>query len=1010
MMRSQLNIRAKDFALRFTLPILTGILLLLGGCGGSGHSPNDPAQSDRLSVVSITPAADETGVALDKEITVVFSHKLDTLQPEDSILVYDANGALVSGTTVVNQRALIFTPDRYQALDAFSISISAEVKSNGLVLGDAFESNFHTGELLLSGKRPPPQAYNPLGIAGDRISLGTIPEISIVWSNNAQDYFIVEDPPYNPSPMTNASATSAATISNSAGFSSMGWKKIPLSGQFDDDKWDETAVIHHDGSASGNITLSIIDTIESTVFSDNALGLTFGTADSIDVARTDFDADGKDEILITTSSRTRSTIDYYLVDFDSTTGRYLIVKQGSITPETGDVIVKVQVAAGDVDADGKPEVVFTWVQDAAVTVANYGIKYNKAYSAFVVIDDLSAAMVELSPQQTISDKMKLSAYAPHDAIAVTTADIDGDGIDEVLIGLTEYDDGGVNLGSLRYCSWIKDYLFIAQNTHSQAASRTLELSQVSSYSSNGLEAFEYMQARSFPAGKGLMNVFKTADLDGDGRDELLFHNVLTKFKTNRNFESTSAAQTEFVIRIPEEHISIALDSNHSSRALDLTEGYLTRDIQVGDIDGDLRDDFVFLRRADQSVTVDYKGDAIANGVWIEHFDFADCEAEVAEDYCAGFDPLNPDVRLAWKKFALQGSSSLYWWIAGEPKLALPNVDEDSLIVEKSGHTVYTSDNTIVAVLAAPPCSEDTGQDIGNCETEFGHGSTHSFEHGVYVNASAGIVAGFEWEPEVNIPFLKLKLMKIELEGSVGAEYSYQHNWGLETSELITYSAGADNNLVVFDSFVYDRYQYLVVSHPDASLIGTTMSLSVPTGKRQFAMSQDYYNATNGTQMDIDGSILDVVPGDLNSYPDMSEAESIASGDHSSLVAMASEYTPVPQGESNAVSYETGVSTSETNEHSVGAYVNLSVKGCGPDASGLNPSVCLGVEGSSSTGYAYSHTWSTDLVFAGSVTGIPGDRYAEEKFGLGLFAYKQNIPGNTVDPNQEFLVVNYYLDK
>ncbi len=1008
-MRPHLNMLEKDLTVRLLLPILIGIFLLLTGCGGSGSSPNDTNPSDRLSVVSITPEADETDVALDKEITVVFSQKLDTSQADDSIRVHNSSGVLVSGTTIVNQRALIFTPDRYQDLDTFSITISPEVKSNGLTLEHSFESNFHTGEILLSGKRPPPKEYNPLGIAGNKISLGTIPEIAILWSSNTQNHFVVEDPPYNPYPLTNVSTTSAAGITGSAGYSSLGWKKIPVSGQFDDDKWDETAVINHDGSATGIITLSIIDTIDKTVFSENALPLTFGRADSIDVAKTDFDADGKDEILIATSSRTRSTIDYYVVDFDSATGSYLIAKQGSITPETSDVIVKVQVAAGDVDADSKPEVVFTWVQDTAVTVANYAIKYNKAYSAFAVLDDLSAAMVEISPQQTISDNMKLSAYAPQDSIAVTTADIDGDGADEVLIGLTQYNDGGP-LGSLRYCSWIRDYLFVAQNTHSQATSSTLELRQVTSYSTNGLEAFENMEARSFPAGKGMMNIFKTADLDGDGRDELLFHNVLTKFKADRIFESTSSLVTEFVTRIPEEHISIALDSNAGKRAQDLSEGYLTRDIQVGDIDGDLRDDFVFLRRADVTSTVDYNGDAIPNGVWIEHFDFADCEAEAAEDYCAGFDPLNPDVRLAWKKFALQGSSSFYWWIAGDPKLALPNVDDDSLIVEKAGHTVYTSDNTIVAVLAAPPCSEASGQDVGNCSTEFGHGSTQSFEHGVYVNASAGIVAGFEWTPEVNIPFMKIKLGKIELEGSIGAEYSYQHNWGLETSELITYSAGADNNLVVFDAFVYDRYQYLVVSHPDSTLIGTTISLSVPTGRRQSAMSQDYYNATNGSQMDIDTSILEVVPGDLDSYPSMSEVGSIASGAHTSLVAMASQYTPVPQGESNAVSYETGVTTSETNEHSVGAYVNLSLKGCGPDASGINPSVCLGVEGSSSAGYAYSHTWSTDLIFAGSVTGIPGDRYAEEKFGLGLFVYKQNIPGNTLDPNQQFIVVNYYLDK
>ncbi len=123
----------------------------------------------------------------------------------------------------------------------------------------------------------------------------------------------------------------------------------------------------------------------------------------------------------------------------------------------------------------------------------------------------------------------------------------------------------------------------------------------------------------------------------------------------------------------------------------------TADIQVGDFDGDLRENLVLLRRAPA-------------GVWIKHFDFADCDKEGNEDYCAGFDPENPDIRLAWKKINFS-SGVTYDGYHGTHRLALPNVDSDSLIVEKSDHTVYTSENTIIALLAAPPCSEEIGHDI-----------------------------------------------------------------------------------------------------------------------------------------------------------------------------------------------------------------------------------------------------------------------------------------------------------
>lgn len=991
-------------------PVLLSLIITGCGRGGGGTPP-------KLTVESTSPADGDTGVSRDKEIRIVFSDELDTIQPDDVITVTDSNGQIITGHSIIDRRTLIFTPNRYPANETHLVTISQDVRGNNLTLEEAFEISFITGEKLTNGKFPPPDNYDPLGI-GNQISLGKIPDVTIVWSDNTDTRMVVEDPPYNPSPMTNPQSPDATTISNTAEYSSLNQLKFPVSGQFDDDKWDETAVFSHDGTGGGAISLTIIDTIADNEFIEKTLDLSFGSADSLDTASADFDADGRDEILIATSSRSRATIDFYLVGYDSSSKSYQIIKQGSVDPGTTDVIVNIKVAAGDVDADRKAEAVFSWVQDTGVRVNYFGFpfqrKANKAESYYVVYDDPGAGMTEMSPIQSVTTVMHLWDDCPHDYVDVTTGDIDGDGAEEVMIGATLFVDTGrsgtyLNPYNIDYrqCT-IHDSLFVAQNTHADAESRTLALNLLGSYEHISLGDI------TFRKGDGLMPILQTADLDGDLRVELLFHNRILGFDKDKDVKSTATPVLKLALPIPETQLSMF--SSHwdgldyvFNHAHDLTTGYLTTDIQVGDIDGDLKDDLVLLRRADGTTTHDSYGSLLPAGVWLEHFDFADCLKESSETYCAGFDPENPDLRLAWKKFKLQGSDT-YSAIGGIPRLSLANVDSDSLIVEPLDHTIYTSNNTIIALLAAPPCSEDIGQDTGDCSTEFGHGSTHSWEDGVYVNASVGIVAGFEWEPEVNIPFMKIKLAKIEVEASAGVEGGYQHNWGLETSELITYSAGAKNNLVVFESYVYDRYQYKVLSHPDSNLIGTHINVSLPTGKKLFAVGQEYYNATNGTQIDIDDAIISVVPGDLDTYPDRSQAEIIVTETNNKPVAMSDSHTQIPGGETNAVSLEASVSTSESDEFSVGAYVTASAKVCGPDASGINPSVCLGVEASGSTGYAHSHTWSTDMIFTGTVTGVPLDRYAEEAFGLGLFAYKTSINDNVSGEQQQFIVINYFLDR
>jgi hypothetical protein len=73
--------------------------------------------------------------------------------------------------------------------------------------------------------------------------------------------------------------------------------------------------------------------------------------------------------------------------------------------------------------------------------------------------------------------------------------------------------------------------------------------------------------------------------------------------------------------------------------------------------------------------------------------------------------------------------------------------------------------------------------------------------------------------------------------------------------------------VVFTTIPYDRYTYMILSHPDPDLVGGTVIVSLP--REPFILKVDcyFYNANIvESSITIDEQVFDHVPGVLDSYP------------------------------------------------------------------------------------------------------------------------------------------------
>lgn len=337
----------------------------------------------------------------------------------------------------------------------------------------------------------------------------------------------------------------------------------------------------------------------------------------------------------------------------------------------------------------------------------------------------------------------------------------------------------------------------------------------------------------------------------------------------------------------------------------------------------------------------------------------------------------------------------------------PNVDQDSIVLGLGAvvpnpdaplpgpgepqptrfeeHTVYFADNRLIAVVAAPPCAEGIGQNTDSCSAGFGTSTGGSISAGVTVAVRAGILVGMEAEVQGGFLFASATLASVEAEISAELEVAGHVTATTATSQTITNTTGSDQDLVIFAATPYDRYVYGIRSHPDGDLIGEPVTIDVPQPARIFAVSRQYYNATNGDQMDIGSVFLPNRPGDLASYPRRAEIDALLASPNAPLGRLG----PVTVNEgSGSQSLEQELTSELTGGASVTMSVDSMAKVCGAT---FETSIEMGT------------------VFMSEVGAIDAANFAEQRYEYGLFAYKTNVR----DPNgavlQSFVVVNHWVE-
>jgi hypothetical protein len=771
-----------------------------------------------------------------------------------------------------------------------------------------------------------------------------------------------------------------------------------------------------------------------------------------DLALADIDGDGYNEVIITgtvanqTQWGAAATKPGMLWVFDdmvnSGSGQLKLLNKlvlNGVTANQGVMVAR--VAAGSMKADRSMQIAVAWF-DAAHWIAGFDNTRHTTYNqdgmkqvSFAFYDagtlkqiggnQLSDGTTANNHTPLINNTMDPSGGYTNNLIAMTLADVDGDGLDELVLGgMNTYNDAG-NTG---WQAWVNLQVYDDLDAAAAAGGDLAAVPELANTSEEqGYNTIMNPNATGDWASIRINNsyfpwrwlvpisVFGTPSAStGTGSsaktDQLIVGDNLVTYvaPTGATPDITKTILWNQVgsqmVQGPTPMSGVNISFQNTIYNLvtpldyygsDPTAANNVSDIQAGDVNGDGRDD-VIIRYADGAVKV---------WGWL-------CQDNNA-----------PCTNLAWTNFYSHAGSGVVPTTTsnGIPdyinEILVPTaVDGQSIVLQYAGeakHSIIYKDNKILALLAAPPVLNGIGQDG---ETEYSTGTTFSSTVGATFSVSRGVVFGYEQAISVGVG-VEEEAFKVSLEMELKLELSGAIEQTRSRTVTTTYTAGPGEDQVIFTTTPYDRYTYTVASSSNSLAVGTQVFVDVPQSANAvtLSVSRDYFNnVVNVGGLQITTDLLPDTPGNLSTYLTSSSVMTelpasvnvgLSEKLTSTLVTSSPEAAiPVDQG-AGSTSREIDTST----DTGWSAAVTFS---CDAKFEVVVAGITAGVTEGFSVGAEYSATSGSFLNFGATVGDIADTTtFQANQYQWGLLGYQQSLSDPTSGAvGQSFFVVNYWVQK
>jgi hypothetical protein len=791
-------------------------------------------------------------------------------------------------------------------------------------------------------------------------------------------------------------------------------RKVARAGSLDDDFVDETVVLSWlPGSATASTAkLTILDASLSTTdpLADPVITPLVPTGISLlveagqtntdyDLALADIDGDGYDEILVVGSLLyTAQTSVHFgkLWVFDDLVHHNALLRTMDLKGDLGTTfrgVTKVKIVAGSMKTDRSVQIVIGWLDaEAYGYMVNHSIDahLNPALGAFSWAVFKGSDLTQIGTNHKTSTGLITSHYdglSNQNLIDLALADVDGDQRKELVVA--GYNSGWWHDSSVPN-SWMTVQIF-DDLEHLDVTSTPISLVGPINDPHPDV-SLSWAQLNAYPE-----HFLLPVDHNGDHVEELLVGPFPCHF-------TAAVGPIPAALTWDPSLLFLAINNYGGSKAL---YQHTVADVGVGDVNGDLRQDFQVLFKSGQVKAWGQRDHLVSvSGTPLQ------------KNYAT-----TPDFVLLDTSGTLTSSP-----LDGSPvtSILVPvNVDNDSMLLEYLAnavaplaalpgalvaHSMVYGDNKLIALLAAPPVTDGLGQNNGNDETTFGTTTSGTFGSGATFATRAGVVVGAEFELSAGLG-VSVTTFKLEIEISSQLEYTHSNSWSQTVSQSVSDSAGDGQDLVIFSTTPYDRYTYRVASNPNPSLVGTTITVDVPRPTQVMSVSRPTFNAIYSSGLLITEDLLQDTPYDLATYPTHAQ---VHTGRSTSMVDighglhMASTIVPfgqmgpynISEG-NNGKTCELAISNDQTWQDGVTYSLDFSAK-----VSVMG--VMAGVTGGFSSGGYLERSTSNGIVFSGSVWGLPTAQFTPaNQYSWGMHAYKQTLRDDQGKVAQDFFVVNYW---
>ena len=713
----------------------------------------------------------------------------------------------------------------------------------------------------------------------------------------------------------------------------------------DGDGLDEVAVLFREGAA-GAITLQTYqENVTGGVIGfalDQSISVSSEAASSVSLVAGDFNGDGFSDFAVGLGLASSARVLF----IENSEGMLAIGSTSKTLPQAAaNSAITLSMATGNLDYDAGNELI------VVVNELSNSNGSDAGAARYFIIDDGKAGYADIQNaliRATLAEVNRTAVVAD-----VTTGDIDGDNVDEVVFaGLQGFDPTGT-------CGY--RYLLVA-----------LDDIKRGNVPLGGLDLVPTIHGGCSAGSPGELRYVhvNAIDLDGDALPEIQANQYVFEDFVNAapftQYQWGSGEDDEPLYAVIDDASLFADSSGFTGRF-----GLDTSTMMAGDATADGRQNVVFYSQATNRL-----------------------ETWGLSNPDAGDPPLSePIFDRDWRMMSSvtvqsPGSEPIH------PIISASNVNFDSLAIRFSEgeYKLIFTEPIIIAALAAAPCADDLGQNPDACRTSFGTSSsvTVTEENSLSIRASATV--GFETE----FSALGVKVTGFEVLGTLTARASLIQSSAYTVTKRIVYTTGPIEDTVIFTTIPLDQYTYEITSHPDPELVGSKVVISLPRDPIEVQVERERYNANviTGGPM-IDDRVLSSTPGDLSSYPSASDKNDLLSE------FFGLDVGPQAVGNSGGSS-ELSINVATESGLGVGYGVDydLTVKGTvGTVVAGF------GVGWSADRSLQIIHGEESE--YAGSVADmdVPTEEFGQTRYSWGLFTYIYDDPVSA----QQYEIINYWVE-